>query len=746
MGSVQYTYDPLGQLDAAEDSRGGAPVTDQYTYINGRTLARNGESDTDLHFDDPLRPGVLAGMSTGTGPRVPVVHDADGNITALPGRAFTWNAKSELARVDRTDGTLAEYVYDHRGSRVRKTVQSSGLTTDTVLLGDVAEIRNGQVAFFVALGRQRIAVVSAGTPRWIHTDQLGSATFFTDAAGNRIARIAYRPFGNAPGTASTADQVFALHAFDAEAGLYAMRRRYYDPVLGRFLSADGLYLHDPERAITDPRRFALYTYVGNDPVNNIDPTGNTFWSVLGAIVGVVVGVIAAVVLVAALAIGFWAVVLVIAAIALVMVIGYVLASNANPNSAWGQFLRGFFLGMNAGLNAGLLTAMGAPVLGIVVGVVLFLGAFDKIANNEVYQGIIGWGNWVMPTSWPIVALGAVFFILNALPWIFTFGQVGRRRSDRLQDRLDDRDDQRSGGLDQRHQPMGHGVQHGQLRLRRLPRDVDRGLPRARVRPHAEPRRVRLDLPPDRVRRRGDPRQRRQRVRRAAGREQRPGRTWRAHDRGADPDHPHVGLTRHPAIVTCNATGAGDTKRRPSPVRPLEVHMPVPLPRSRAVALVLAFVAGFLLLASNAMAGSRSTRRPTIRPATPCSGSTARRTARSPPRARSRPAAPASPSLGGRQGAVELSGDGRYLYAVNAGSDSVSVFRAGHRRTRLIDIVSSRGVAPASVAEHRGRVYVLNSGGTPSVAAFRRWFDGSLKPIPAARARSRRAPTAPRRSR
>jgi 6-phosphogluconolactonase (cycloisomerase 2 family) len=86
-------------------------------------------------------------------------------------------------------------------------------------------------------------------------------------------------------------------------------------------------------------------------------------------------------------------------------------------------------------------------------------------------------------------------------------------------------------------------------------------------------------------------------------------------------------------------------------------------------------------------------------------------------------------LGGRQGAVELSGDGRYLYAVNAGSNTVSVFRTDHRRTRLVDTVATRGVAPASIAEHRGRVYVLNSGGTPSVSAFWRWFDGSLKAIP-----------------
>jgi 6-phosphogluconolactonase len=87
------------------------------------------------------------------------------------------------------------------------------------------------------------------------------------------------------------------------------------------------------------------------------------------------------------------------------------------------------------------------------------------------------------------------------------------------------------------------------------------------------------------------------------------------------------------------------------------------------------------------------------------------------------------TLGGRQGAVALSGDGRSLYAVNAGSDSVSTFRVGHRRTELTGIAPSRGVAPTSLAEARGRVYVLNSGGTPNVVAFRRGFDGALKPIP-----------------
>ena len=159
-------------------------------------------------------------------------------------------------------------------------------------------------------------------------------------------------------------------------------------------------------------------------------------------------------------------------------------------------------------------------------------------------------------------------------------------------------------------------------------------------------------------------------------------------------------------------------------------MSVPLPRSRAVVLLLAFVAGLLLFASSAMASSGgSLYTQTNDPA----GNTVQRFDRAPdgtltPTGTFATGGIGLAGLGGRQGAVELSGDGRYLYAVNAGSDSVSVFRTGHHGTRLIDTVSSRGTAPASVASRHGRVYVLNAGGTPSVTAYWRLPGGSLRPI------------------
>ena len=88
----------------------------------------------------------------------------------------------------------------------------------------------------------------------------------------------------------------------------------------------------------------------------------------------------------------------------------------------------------------------------------------------------------------------------------------------------------------------------------------------------------------------------------------------------------------------------------------------------------------------------------------------------------------SAALLGRQGAVELSGDGRDLYAINAGSDTVTAFRVTDDGLVARPPVDSGGSLPTSIDERANRVYVLNQGGTPNVTAFRALEDGSLKPI------------------
>ena len=82
---------------------------------------------------------------------------------------------------------------------------------------------------------------------------------------------------------------------------------------------------------------------------------------------------------------------------------------------------------------------------------------------------------------------------------------------------------------------------------------------------------------------------------------------------------------------------------------------------------------------------------------------------------------------GSQGAVVLDDTGRHLYAVNAGSDSVSSFRIRPDGLQLLDVVGSGGTMPTSVTVHDGLLYVLNAGGTGNITGFRT-TDGDLQAI------------------
>lgn len=73
---------------------------------------------------------------------------------------------------------------------------------------------------------------------------------------------------------------------------------------------------------------------------------------------------------------------------------------------------------------------------------------------------------------------------------------------------------------------------------------------------------------------------------------------------------------------------------------------------------------------------------------------------------------------GSQGALAVGSQGRRVYAVNAGSNSVSVLGVLGAFAWREAVVPSGGTQPISVAVGSGTVYVLNAGGTPNVAAFR----------------------------
>lgn len=83
---------------------------------------------------------------------------------------------------------------------------------------------------------------------------------------------------------------------------------------------------------------------------------------------------------------------------------------------------------------------------------------------------------------------------------------------------------------------------------------------------------------------------------------------------------------------------------------------------------------------------------------------------------------------GNQGAIAITSDGRYLYAVNAGSDEISAFHVTGQGLAHLGNVGSGGSMPISLAVHRDLLYVLNDGGVANVTGFRIGTDGALTMI------------------
>jgi 6-phosphogluconolactonase len=83
---------------------------------------------------------------------------------------------------------------------------------------------------------------------------------------------------------------------------------------------------------------------------------------------------------------------------------------------------------------------------------------------------------------------------------------------------------------------------------------------------------------------------------------------------------------------------------------------------------------------------------------------------------------------GSQGSLTLSQDGTWLFAVNAGSGNLSVFRVQGSKLSLVQKIACGGSAPISVAQHGSLVYVANEGAASSVSGFYLESTGKLKSI------------------
>jgi RHS repeat-associated protein len=287
-GQWVYSYDADSQLihavftPNATDPDGLTAQDLQYVYdAAGNRLSETVNGVTTVYTANNVNEYT---SSTTNGVTTNYQYDLDGNLiaqtTGSSSTNYTFNVLNQLTRVN-GPGAAASYGYDPLGNRVTQTI--NGVTTqlqvDPSGLGNVVATFDSTRAL-TAHYTYGFGLVSqahpTGTAGWYDIDGNGNTIGITNEAGNYVSKYEYLPFGEAVALVGGTPNPFAFVGMFAVASngfaLDSMRGRFYDTVIGRFISTDA-----------DREPGNLYVYAANDPTTRLDPSGNCW--VLGPVQG-----------------------------------------------------------------------------------------------------------------------------------------------------------------------------------------------------------------------------------------------------------------------------------------------------------------------------------------------------------------------------------------------------------------------------------------------------------------------------
>ncbi len=112
----------------------------------------------------------------------------------------------------------------------------------------------------------------AGELYWAGSDHLGGTIRVMDSSFAAVDGMRYEPYGEDrdSGDSLNTDRKFTGQTEDETVGLYWYQSRAYDPDIGRFVSPDPIV-----PAPGNPQSLNRYSYVYNNPLKFVDPTGLT---------------------------------------------------------------------------------------------------------------------------------------------------------------------------------------------------------------------------------------------------------------------------------------------------------------------------------------------------------------------------------------------------------------------------------------------------------------------------------------
>jgi len=285
---IQYVYSAAnnnGKISSQTDVLSGEEITYAYDALNRLATAVTtdnpnvtqwGQSYTFDGFGNLTDQNVIKGSAptmhvvynSATNRQTGDVADANGNI----GSGYSYDIENRLLKA----GTgMPQYGYDAGNKRIERDTEFTFWAGNQKWATYTAAVSGSAVTFTltgtnVYFGGRLIAkgtYNSGGT-----NDKITLASVAQDRLGSMNGK--FYPFGQERPSATTNDkEKFTGYFRDAATGLDYADQRYEQPGVGRFMTPDSARGTN----LRDPSSWNRYAYVGGDPINRVDPTGQ-YWA------------------------------------------------------------------------------------------------------------------------------------------------------------------------------------------------------------------------------------------------------------------------------------------------------------------------------------------------------------------------------------------------------------------------------------------------------------------------------------